>query len=279
MSFQLKTGQENFTFGYFPALSIGPVIHGISTRNGGCSAAPYHSLNLGLHVGDCQSNVVKNRQLFCQALQVPMENVTTAEQVHGAAVAVIDAQHAGRGAYSFDGSLPATDALITNVSGIPLLLFYADCVPIFIVDPKHWAIGVVHAGWKGTAEDIVGATLREMRRHYGSDPSSCLAGIGPSIGPCCYEVDEKIYRIWQQRFPIASQLLTPTDSGHWKLDLWRSNQYQLEQCGVLPGNIFLSSCCTSCHSSDYFSYRSEHGRTGRHGALIALQENGKILPE
>ncbi|HWR39678.1 MAG TPA: peptidoglycan editing factor PgeF [Patescibacteria group bacterium] len=271
MSFTLQQSDSQLWYGYFPALNIGPVIHGISTRTGGRSKAPYSSLNLGMHIGDDGVAVRLNRQLFCNALGIQAERVVTAEQVHGTAVAVIDQTHAGRGALDYSDSIPAADALITNVPGIPLMLFFADCVPILIVDPVNWAVGVVHAGWKGTAGSIVAETLQAMHRRYGTEPRQCLAGIGPAIGPCCYEVDENLAGIWRQRFPHEAQLLVPRSENRWLLDLWSSNRWQLEECGLASGHIYSSSTCTACHTSHFFSHRAEMGSTGRHGALIALR--------
>lgn len=248
----------------------GLVRHGFSTRRGGISKAPFASLNLGLHTGDDGSAVQENRRRFCRVFGLDLRHAVTADQVHGESIAVITERDCGRGALVYETAIPRTDALITDTPGIPLLMFYADCVPVYFLDPEHKAIGIAHAGWKGTVAKIGQKTLEMMAKQFGTTPAACLAAVGPSVGPCCYEVDQFVYDKVTEAFAWGKDLLRETGPGKWKLDLWRANRQQLEEIGVPAQNIVVAEVCTSCNTDMYFSYRAERGLTGRMGALMAL---------
>jgi len=253
------------TFSHFEQLAVK---HGISTRTGGSSCQPFASLNLGLHTGDEADKVRENRRRFACAVGVEPSRVTTAEQVHGDKVFVVRREHAGRGAEEYSQTIKGVDALITNVPGIPLMLFFADCVPVVIVDPKRRAIALSHAGWKGTAAGIAEKTVMAMASEYGTNPADCIAGIGPSIGQCCYEVDEAVINKLK-KFSYWQDLITPKGA-RWQLDLWEANRRQLLDAGLVPDNVVISAVCTSCNTDLFFSYRAENGSTGRIGAVISL---------
>jgi polyphenol oxidase len=257
-------------FAHFAATGL--VKHGFSTRLGGVSQHPFTSLNLGLHTGDDLPAVQENRRLYCDVFALDVNQAVTADQVHGEAIAVITKTDCGRGALVYETAIPKTDALITNVLHVPIMMFYADCVPVYFLDPVNQAIGIAHAGWKGTVALIGQKTLTMMAQTFGTKPETCLVGIGPSIGPCCYEVDQFVYDKVQASFPYADELLVPTQPGKWRLDLWTANRHQLEDIGVDAKNIVVAKVCTSCNTHMYFSYRSENGKTGRMGALMALRE-------
>lgn len=248
----------------------GLIRHGFSTRHGGISQVPFASLNLGLHTGDSAASVQENRRRYCAALGLDVRRAVAAEQVHGESIAVITERDCGRGALVYSSAIPQTDALITNVAGIPLLMFYADCVPVYFLDPEHKVIAVAHAGWKGTVAKIGQKTLRMMTKEFATNPASCLVAIGPSIGPCCYEVDQFVYDKVKTAFADADELLRETGKGRWKFDLWAANRRQLEEIGILRQNIIGAEICTACNAELYFSYRAEQGTTGRMGALMAL---------
>ena len=269
--FVLQQGVGGVWFGLFTHfLSIG-VKHGISTRLGGVSRAPYQSLNLGLHVGDDSVCVEKNRRLFCNAVGVNSEAVVAAEQIHGDKIAVITHEQAGKGAFSYKEAIAGTDALVTNVPGVPLLLCYADCVPVCIVDPVQEAIGVIHAGWKGTVSKIVQKTLAVMGTQYGTKADNCLVGIGPSIGPCCYQVNETVLNPLKNTFPNWIDLVKNMQTGTF-LNLWEANRCQLIDVGVHEERVVVSQVCTACNTSIFFSHRREAGATGRMGALLQFGE-------
>ena len=268
--FVLKHSANGVWYSEFSSLAAQGIKHGISSRLGGQSTAPFTSLNLGLHTGDDAGVVWANRQAFCQAVGLPAGKVVAAEQVHGDKIQQATWQDAGRGARHYHDSIKDTDALITNVPTLPLMLFFADCVPVLIVDPVAKAIGISHAGWKGTVAKIGQKTVLAMQQHYNTNPADCLVGIGPSIGPCCYQIDELVLNKLQANFVNWRDLTSPSDGHHWQLDLWNANRQQLEEIGVLDSNISISGICTACNKEIFFSHRAEAGGTGRIGAVITL---------
>lgn len=267
--FVLKHSDHGVWYGTFSHFDKLAIKHGISSRFGGVSTHPYHSLNLGLHTGDEDNHVIANRQRFCQGVGVEAERVVTAQQTHMDEIILVTAEHVGRGAKKYSEALAHTDGLITNVPGIPLLLFFADCVPVLIFDPVHKAIGIAHAGWKGTVAHIGQKTIRKMQSHFGTNPKDCRVGIGPSIGACCYEVDDAVIQELKGQFSNWQQFVQPTGD-KWYLDLWQANTFQLEEIGVMAENIVVSNVCTECNKEIFFSYRAEQGCTGRMGAVISL---------
>lgn len=270
MGFSLSNAPNGVWYGWFSHFNSATVAHAVSTRLGGRSQAPFATLNLGLHTGDAEDAVRLNRKMFCQATGIELSKVVTAEQVHGSRVMLVEAADAGKGAYEFGDALAAADALITNTPDLPLLLFFADCVPVLIVDPVNKAIGVSHAGWKGTVAKIAQKTVLAMRDHFGTRPQECLVGIAPSIGPCCYEVDDVVASQCKAQFEHWQAMLKP-EGEKWRLNLWLANQIQLAEIGVLTRNIEISGVCTACNTSLFFSYRAERGLTGRIGAVISLK--------
>lgn len=265
--FVLQAGGNGLWYGTFKHL---PVKHGISTRLGGISQSPYRSLNLGIHTGDDIAKVVENRKLFCQALHLDFQRVVTAQQVHGDNIAVVTAAHAGRGAANYSEALGETDALITNTPDLPLMLFFADCVPVLIWDPVRRVIGLSHAGWKGTVAKIAAKTVMKMDEVFGVRPQDCIVGIGPSIGPDSYEVDDSVTDRFKTAFSAKWTCMLKPREDKWLLDLWQANRVQLEEAGVLPEHITVSGVSTAENLDLFFSHRVEKGTTGRIGAVISL---------
>lgn len=249
--------------------AAGQVRHGFTTRVGGTSEAPCASLNMALHVGDNPASVLANRALACQALGINPDELVSGEQVHGDRVTVVADGDKGRGARLLEESLPETDALITATPGVPLASYYADCVPLFLFDPVKQVVALAHAGWKGTAAKIGLKTVQKMAEVFAVDPADCLAGIGPSIGPCCYEVSGQVAGLFSGIFsrPVLSETLP---SGKRRLDLWQANYYTLLEAGLPERNITIAGVCTACHNDLFFSYRAEEGVTGRMASLIML---------
>lgn len=261
-----KNGLWYGTFTHFNSLGIR---HGISGRLGGVSKEPFSSLNVALHTGDSDEDVIMNRKLFCQAIGIHPNHIVTTQQLHTDTIAVVTGESMGKGAQYYNEAIPATDALITNIPGLPLMLFFADCVPVLIVDPVHNAIGAVHAGWRGTVEKIAQKTIIAMQANFGTKPQDCLLAIAPSIGPCCYVVDEMVINQLKNQFTNWEQLVRVVND-KWYLDLWKTNFVQLEEIGVKGSNIVVSNVCTACNHELFFSYRKENGSTGRMGAAIIL---------
>jgi hypothetical protein len=250
---------------------------GFSSRHGGVSAGNFESLNCGLHVHDLPERVVENRSRLARASGLPFDAWTFMEQVHDRRVAVVTAKERGSGRDSRESALQATDALITNEPGICLCAQFADCVPLFFLDPRKRAVGLAHAGWKGTVLQIARATVKAMQEEYGSHPEDLLAAIGPSIGLCCYEIDDKVMNPVKELMraegirPDAcggQPLYIEHDEGKYRLNLQQLNRQIMIKAGILPTNIELTKWCTGCHTDWFYSHRKEGGRTGRMAAWI-----------
>lgn len=221
-----------------------------------------HAGNVALHVGDDADAVRDRRRSIADALDWPFEAWTCGEQVHGHAVRAVTSGEAGKGRLTRENAFPDTDALVANEPGILLVQFFADCVPLYFYDPATGAFGLAHAGWKGTVADIAGQTVRALAAQYGVQASELRAAIGPSIGPCCYEVDETVLS-QVRRIAGADHTMTPTMTGKAMLDLKELNRHFMIKAGILPSRIELSTWCTGCRTDLFFSHRKEQGSTGR----------------
>jgi hypothetical protein len=239
-----------------------PVLQAIFTRHGGVSPEPWNSLNLGSTVGDDLQHVSTNRQRALRAMNRDENSVYDVWQIHSATVVRTEVPRLEHQEHQ------RADAIITNQPSITLLMRFADCTPIFLFDPICKAIGLVHAGWKGTVDNVVGATVEAMHLTYGTHPGNLLAAIGPSIGPDHYQIGQDVIAQAQLAFGMDSNevLLSNGESTHF--DLWKANELQLQRAGVK--HIENSKVCTACHLNDWYSHRAEKGRTGRFGALLAL---------
>ncbi|MBO6304117.1 MAG: peptidoglycan editing factor PgeF [Selenomonadaceae bacterium] len=273
MSYFLEHKEKNIWQGKFSIFPEDLVIHAISTRLGGVSKKPYSALNLAFHVGDDISAVRDNRQIFAHSLLLNAKDIVSPKQIHSANVLRVTKEHKGLGAKDYESAVEGTDALITNEANVPLLLCFADCTPILFVDPKNKAVGIAHAGWKGTAGKIAEKTLFAMKENFRTNPKTCLIGIGPSISKEFYEVGDDVAKIFQDEFSYSDKFLTQTD-GKYKLDLWEANRQILLKAGALAANIDVAGACTYGENSWYYSYRKENGTTGRIGAIIALKDLG-----
>ncbi|KRE35305.1 multicopper polyphenol oxidase [Paenibacillus sp. Soil522] len=252
---------------------------GFTGRDGGVSAAPWASLNMGLHVGDLDESVIANRRLLADAVDWPFEAWTCAEQVHGNSVYQVTETDRGKGRASLTDVLKDCDAIMTDVPGVLLASFYADCVPLYFYDPEHDAIALAHAGWKGTVQQIAAETIQAMINAYGSEPQALLAAIGPSIGGCCYEVDGPVINQVQQLLAglglqgeAAEPMLKLSDNGKANLDLKEINRQIMIKAGILPIRIELTEYCTGCRRDLFFSHRKEGGLTGRMASWIGIRE-------
>jgi YfiH family protein len=246
------------------------IVAAFTTRRLRKSDSSSESLNTGLHTGDDPVNVLENRRLIFSALGLDRGSFTAAQQVHGDNVCRVTAEQRGRGALSYDDAIPATDALVTDVPGVPVGVFTADCVPIFLYDPERVTVGIVHAGWRSTALCIARKTVERMREEFGSNPADVWAAFGPSIGPCCYEVGRDVYEEFNDEFRYASSLFRKTAQGKWHLDLWLANRRQLEDCGMSGERIINPEICSACNSHEYFSARRLGSGAGRTLSVIAI---------
>jgi len=236
-----------------------------SQRHGGVSAAPYATLNVGSHVGDDLDAVLENRSRLCRALglsEAARRTLNTAQQVHGTAVAC-----ALNSAYEFSG----TDALVTDREDVGLLLCFADCVPIIVVDPTSRVVGVIHSGWRGTLDGIAAVTIEAMLRTFDVEPSRLLAYIGPFIGLQSFTITSEVARRFFDRFDmIPHHGYQESTGGSVNLDLGIIVEETLARMGVRTCNIINSHIDTVSASTDYFSYRADDCVTGRFGALGCL---------
>ncbi len=244
----------------FQTLSEYPVVHGISTRRGGVSRPPWATLNLSHTKGDDPAHVAENHRRLCRALRVAPETVVTAFQVHGRRVAVVDTAQCGQ-------QQAQCDALITDAPDVPLMLRFADCTPVLLYDPRRHAIGLAHAGWRGTVAGITAATVTALVQEFGSRPADLVAAIGPAIGPCCYAVGDEVVSQVHAHLADAETLL-PQVNGHPHFDLWTANAQQLSACGVRT--IEVAGLCTACQRDWFYSHRAEQGQCGHFGAVLAL---------
>lgn len=242
--------------------------HVVTARAGGVSAPPYDALNLALHVGDDRERVVENRRRVCEALGVEFGRLTLGQQVHGDGVCVVEASDAGRGRERLEDGIPDTDGLIVREPGIAIGVFVADCVPLLLYDPERRVAAAVHAGWRGTTAGIAGRAVRAMADEGGARPESIIAGVGPAIGLCCYQVSEPLARAMREA--AASDRVAEARQGRWYADLAEANRRQLLAAGVRAEHIELSGICTACRSHEFYSERKLGRPTGRFAALVTL---------
>lgn len=259
-----RSQSDQLLFYQFDALAAQPrLVHGVFTRKGGVSPAPYESLNVGSTVGDDLSHVQENRARMAQAMNVRDDDTRTTWQVHGADVLTVrqgDAQ---------EWPPQKADGIIT-ADPVPLVMRFADCVPLVMYDPVRHVIGMAHAGWRGTIAGAGPATVRAMVEQFGSNPADLIAGIGPSIGPCCYEVGSEVVVEVKCAFADAPDLIHPASNGDGPhLDLWAANERALREAGV--EHIEVAEMCTACRVDEFYSHRRERGKTGRFGVVLALR--------
>jgi YfiH family protein len=246
----------------FGLLELPGVVQAVTTRAAG---------NLSLVEAERVAETRRNRRHIAELLEIEPKQVVCAHQVHGDRVVRIGRDDRERGAWDRDTAIANADALITDEPDVFPMLLFADCVPILLLDPRRRALGVAHAGWKGTSLSIAARTVEAMGREFGSDPSDLRAAIGPAIGRCCYEVSDDVAVAVQSAAPDAG-LTSPGPHGRPHLDLPGANRAQLVAAGLRADNVELSGDCTSCRVDRFFSHRAEHGQAGRHGALLGLRE-------
>lgn len=245
------------------------VVHGVTSRSGGVSGEPYSSLNLALHVGDDVKSVLENRRRLCQTIGCSLHNLTMAQQTHEDHIVAVGESECGSGAGSYEDALEHTDAMMTNVPGIPLLICVADCVPVILYDPVHKACAVIHDGWRGTVATLAAKTVFAMRLAYGSRPEQMVAYIGPSISAPHFEVSEDTA---QQFIDAGFGSAVKASDGTRTVDLWQANTQMLVAAGLLRDHIDVTTSCVFDHAEKFFSYRRDGGHTGRIGAFAMVPE-------
>jgi YfiH family protein len=245
----------------------GKVEHFVSTRIG---PSPQRSFNLSLQKGLNKKRGNENRQALSNSLTVPWTHITTVKQVHGNQIKVMSQSHGKQAGHRSElDEHEEADALVTDRQGLCIMILTADCVPILLYDPTQKVVGAVHAGWKGTLLNIAGKAVEVFADHFHSKPEDIMAGIGPSIGPCCFEVGPEVCQQFSKSHGSA-HIIPGTNGGKEKIDLWGANATQLMDAGVLESHIEHANLCTCHHTDTFFSYRCGADKTGRFGSGIFL---------
>ena len=254
-----KETKDDFTVYRCHEFNNSGIIQAFSTRMNG---------NMALHTGDDPVKVLERRQIFLNRLGLQLNDLVAGVQTHGINIRLVTRQAAGAGVSEFDTALPDTDALITRESGLILSIYTADCLPIFIFDPVTPAIGLAHAGWRGTLKGIAAKTLEKMTIAFQTVPTQCWIAIGPAIGTECFKVSENVADQFAAIFPevVTSE---PPD---YRVDLNRFNRWLLRNSGVSDEQIISSGLCTSCLRNDFYSYRADQTTMGRMMGIITLRK-------
>ncbi len=240
--------------------------HGFTTRKGGVSEGIFSSMNIALHRGDSDENVRINYEMLAREIGFELENTVLTRQTHSDIVRVVTRSDAN----GIDNNdYPECDALITNDPGTALVIFTADCTPILFHDPVTGTIGAAHAGWRGTAADIAGKTVRKMCSEFGCRPENIRAAIGPNIGGCCFETDSDVPRAVLSQFGREAESFICEKDGKFHIDLKAVNALALRRSGV--ENIEISEYCTMCNPEMFWSHRHTGAARGSQGAVIVCK--------
>ncbi len=265
-----KNGVIYFTF---PSLEkAGGYIHGFSSRIGGVSENEFAQMNLSFSRGDDEERVRENYRRIAAAIGFDDRRIVCSHQTHTTNVRVVTEEDCGKG-YLCERDYTDVDGLVTNVPDVILTTFYADCVPLYFIDPVHRAVGLSHSGWRGTVGNIAGETVRVMQEQYGTRPSDVLAAIGPSICQECYEVSEDVIEQFRERYEevLWPQLFTEgVRDGKYQLNLWEACRQNMLHAGIPAGQIEVTDICTCCNPDILFSHRASHGKRGNLAAFLGI---------
>ena len=256
----------------FPSFeATGLVRHLFSTRRGGMSAGYLASMNLGFARGDNAETVYENYRRISFVSGIYPGDMVLSDQVHGEKILEVGPQNRGEGLLK-PKRMKDVDGFITNRREVCLTTFHADCPAIFFLDPVKKAIGLAHSGWRGTVLEIGRHMVERMSDRYGSRPSDILAGISPSIGPCCFEVEEDVSGIFEAMFQehVDEIVLPSPKPGKYQIDLWKANQLILQDAGILPENITVTDLCTKCQAEYFYSHRRMGNERGTMAAFLEL---------
>lgn len=257
----------------YPLLAdSGIVRHGFSTRLGGVSEGYYSSLNLSFTRGDDPAAVRENFRRIGKAMGVRCEDMVFSQQTHTTNVRAVTEADRGAGMMR-PLEYQNVDGLVTDVPGICLVTFYADCVPLFFVDPVKKVIGLSHSGWRGTVGKIGKVTVDLMKQQYGCDPADILAAVGPSICQDCYEVSEEVIEKFRESFGQIywEELFYKKENGKYQLSLWKANELIFAETGILPEHMAITNLCTHCNSDMLYSHRTTGDKRGNLAAFLALK--------
>ena len=266
-----KQGVTYLTFR--PLEQIPGIVHAFSTRLGGVSEGYYASMNLSYTQQDPKTNVDENYRIFSEAAGLRREDLVRAHQTHTANVRVMTEEDRGKGIL-IPQDYQDVDGMVTNVPGLILATTYADCVPLFLADPVHKAVGLSHSGWRGTVQKIGLRTAELMKQTYGTSPEDLIAVIGPSIYRDCYEVSEDVILAFRQAFAKETwnRLYEKKENGKYQLDLWEANRQVFLEAGIPSRQITLPEICTCCNPDLLFSHRASKGKRGTLGAFLGIAD-------
>lgn len=248
----------------------GPFRALFTCRQGGISPAPFDSLNVGFNVPDDPDLVRVNRRIAFEAMEVDPVRCASPVQVHGYKIAYIEREDLGRGVWDAYSAPSGYDIMASRIPGVSLFTFYADCTPVYVADPNRKTIALGHAGWKGTSVRVPRYAVQGLEKKFGSIPPDLFAVVGPSIGPCCYQVDEVVHEAFRRHFGVCDDLFQPDGPGRWKLDLWEANRRALVETGIPEEQVRVTGLCTCCRQDLFFSNRGSGGRCGRNMAVLSL---------
>lgn len=266
-------GEKAVPYFTFPAFDELPgIIHGFSSRLGGVSEGCLSSMNLSFSRGDEPERVRENFRRIAESIGFSEKDLVFSMQTHTANVRRVGREDCGRGLERPVG-YSDVDGLVTNEPGVVLATFYADCVPLFFVDPVHHCIGLSHSGWRGTVGKIGKATVEMMAKEFGSEPGDLLAAVGPSICQECYEVSEEVIGLFRENFAeeLWPKLFYRKDNGHYQLNLWEANRLIFQEAGILPQHITVTDICTACNPELLFSHRASGGKRGNLAGFLEIK--------
>lgn len=246
------------------------VKHAFSTRIGGVSKNEFASMNLSFNRGDPKENVIENYHRFCKAVELDFSSLVASSQDHGTYIREVNEKDKGIGIWR-EKDIKSVDGLVTDVKNVTLVTYYADCVPLFFIDPVNRVVGLAHSGWRGTLSMIGAKMIEKMNTSYNCEVSNIVVGVGPSIGPCCYEVDFNVAsEFYQIKEFDVSECIKKMSNNKYILNLWEINRKILLNSGVLEKNIIVTDLCTSCNSDLLFSHRKTGGKRGGMAAMICI---------
>lgn len=254
----------------FPALSAFPELrHGFSTRRGGVSCGIYESMNLSFGRGDSEEAVRENFRRMCLATEIPFDTLSMPKQTHSTTIRIATASDCGNG---LDREIPfdSADGQITSEPGVALVVFCSDCTPIYLYDPVRKAIGLSHAGWRGTVAEMAGKTVTAMKDTFGCEPENLIAVIGPSIGPECFEVGDEVAEEFADVF--GAETIQRQYGIRPHVDLQKANRLSMIRAGMNPDRIIVSGLCTKCHSDLLFSHRATAGKRGGNAGFLMIRK-------
>lgn len=262
---------EGVVYLTFRNLEQAGVVHGFSTRLGGISQGDLSTMNLSFHRGDDPEAVMENHRRFAQAVGYDERKLVFSDQVHTTKIYKVTEADCGKG-ITRESDIIGIDGLVTDRPGIPLITFFADCVPLFFYDPVGKVAALAHSGWRGTVSRIGKVMLDYMKQEYHTQAKDVLCAIGPSICQDCYEISGDVAEEFQKEFTEAQykDFMRSVGSGKYHLDLWKVNQYILLEAGIRKGHLETTDICTCCNPDLLFSHRASHGKRGNLGAVIML---------